>query len=230
MNNTISDREELLLAKIAGKDVDIKTMKPGVATSLKEKLMLDIADRIDELSNGQDGEGGRDINSITRVDNEIVIQYTDGNTDSVDIGGVGIIRADAATSALFFQVAGELTTSAFASPDTPISVYVNVGEGALDDFLSEVGRTIMYTSRSPVLALSTSQDFSSGGVMMHINNYISDVVDGVLQLTAVSASFNELIVMDDVFLVKGTVTWSRDGVVCFQVVLNQAQELTLQGQ
>ena len=49
MNNTIRDREELLLAKIAGRDVEISSMTPGVASSLKEKLMLDIAKRLDNL-------------------------------------------------------------------------------------------------------------------------------------------------------------------------------------
>lgn len=54
MNNTITSRLELLLAKIAGHDVDIKTMTPGVASSLSEKLMLEIADRLDNM----DGGGG----------------------------------------------------------------------------------------------------------------------------------------------------------------------------
>ena len=49
MNTTITSREELLLAKIAGQNVNINTMTPPVASSLTEKLLLDIADRLDGL-------------------------------------------------------------------------------------------------------------------------------------------------------------------------------------
>ncbi|MBR6917145.1 MAG: hypothetical protein IKN38_03085 [Clostridia bacterium] len=52
MNQTITSREELLLAKIAGQDVSLDTMTPPVASSLTEKLMLDIADRLDDMSSG----------------------------------------------------------------------------------------------------------------------------------------------------------------------------------
>ena len=56
MNDTIRDRLELLLARIAGNDVDIKTMTPGVVTNLTEKFLMDIARRIDiiEQSGGVD--------------------------------------------------------------------------------------------------------------------------------------------------------------------------------
>ena len=49
MNDVITSREELLLAKIAGHDVDIKTMTPPVASNLSEKFMLEIADRLDNM-------------------------------------------------------------------------------------------------------------------------------------------------------------------------------------
>jgi len=50
MNTTIRNREELLLAKIAGKDANITNMTPGTAANLKEKLLLDIAKRIDNIA------------------------------------------------------------------------------------------------------------------------------------------------------------------------------------
>ena len=53
MNQTITSREELLLAKIAGHDVDIKTMTPGVASNLTEQFMLEIADRLNNMGGGQ---------------------------------------------------------------------------------------------------------------------------------------------------------------------------------
>lgn len=52
MNDVITSREELFLAKLAGRDVDIKTMTPPVASSLTEKLMLEIADRLDGMGGG----------------------------------------------------------------------------------------------------------------------------------------------------------------------------------
>lgn len=46
----IASRIELLLAKIAGHDVDINTMTPPVATNLTEELMLEIAERMDNTA------------------------------------------------------------------------------------------------------------------------------------------------------------------------------------
>ena len=47
MNSAINTRYELLLAKIAGKSVNINTMTPPVVISEEEQLMLDIAARLD---------------------------------------------------------------------------------------------------------------------------------------------------------------------------------------
>ena len=55
MKDIITSREELLLAKIAGRDVDLSTMTPPVASNLTEQLLLDIADRIDKLEGGGSG-------------------------------------------------------------------------------------------------------------------------------------------------------------------------------
>ena len=52
MNNTITTREEALLAKLAGRDADLSTFTPPVASNLKEKLMLEIADRLDNGISG----------------------------------------------------------------------------------------------------------------------------------------------------------------------------------
>lgn len=45
----ITSRLELLLAKIAGHDVDISNMTPPVASNLTEELLLEIAERIDNI-------------------------------------------------------------------------------------------------------------------------------------------------------------------------------------
>lgn len=59
MNRNITNRRELLLAKIAGRDVDINTMTPPVPINLEEELMIEIADRL------EGGGGGGDVDGIT---------------------------------------------------------------------------------------------------------------------------------------------------------------------
>ena len=52
MNIAIKTREELLLAKIAGEDVNINTMTPPVASSPCEYWLLKIAERLDSAAAG----------------------------------------------------------------------------------------------------------------------------------------------------------------------------------
>lgn len=66
MKNIITGRNELLLAKIAGKEVDISTMTPPVAMNQTESLLLDIADRIDEIEDGGSG-GGSSSNATFEI-------------------------------------------------------------------------------------------------------------------------------------------------------------------
>ena len=56
MKDIITSREELLLAKIAGRDVNLETMTPPVASNMTEKLMLEIAERIDGIAGGGSDE------------------------------------------------------------------------------------------------------------------------------------------------------------------------------
>ena len=64
MNMNITDREDLFWAKMAGKDVDISTMTPPVAASVREELMLEVAERI-----GSGGGGGADLPTPGTVGN-----------------------------------------------------------------------------------------------------------------------------------------------------------------
>lgn len=50
MDKTITSRTDLLLAKIAGKSVNLNTMTPPVAASVTEQLLLDIAERLDGVA------------------------------------------------------------------------------------------------------------------------------------------------------------------------------------
>ena len=70
MNKNITSRLELLLAKIAGRDVDLSTMTPPVAMNLTEELMLDIADRMDGASS--------ELPTVTATDNGDVLTVVEG--------------------------------------------------------------------------------------------------------------------------------------------------------
>lgn len=68
MKNTITDRLDMFLAKIAGYDIDIKTMTPPTATNIREKILLDIANKISNTSGG--GGGVFEMNVVTSTDPE----------------------------------------------------------------------------------------------------------------------------------------------------------------
>lgn len=71
----ITSRLQVFLAKIAGKDVDVSTLTPPVAISEEEKLMLDIADRIDTI---EEGGGGSGLPAVTSDDNGDVLTVVNG--------------------------------------------------------------------------------------------------------------------------------------------------------
>ena len=56
MKNNITNREDLFLAKIAGYDVDVKTLMPPTASNVREKILLDIADKVN--NQGTTATGG----------------------------------------------------------------------------------------------------------------------------------------------------------------------------
>ena len=66
-NWPITSRIELLLAKIAGRDVDLNTMTPPVASNTTEEMLLEIAERMDKGGNAQ---------------NYALPEITDDNVDS----------------------------------------------------------------------------------------------------------------------------------------------------
>ena len=52
MKTAIKTREDLLLAKLAGEDVNINTMTPPVASSPREYWLLKIAERLESIAGG----------------------------------------------------------------------------------------------------------------------------------------------------------------------------------
>lgn len=83
--NGITSRLQVFLAKIAGKDVDVSTLTPPVAINEEEKLMLDIADRIDAIESG----GG--LPTVTADDNGDVLTVVEGAWDKATPSGGGNI-------------------------------------------------------------------------------------------------------------------------------------------
>ena len=68
---------QVFLAKIAGKDVDVSTLTPPVAINEEERLMLDIADRIDAIEEGGGGGGGGVIVVTATYDDETGVTTLD---------------------------------------------------------------------------------------------------------------------------------------------------------
>ena len=66
----ITSRLGVLLAKIAGKEASLEHMVPPWATNAEEELMLDIADRIDQIEAGGSGGGGGNNVLIANYDND----------------------------------------------------------------------------------------------------------------------------------------------------------------
>ena len=82
MSDIITNREDVFLGKIAGRDVDISTWTPPVANGVREKILEEIADRIDELSENA-------LPKIEEGDNGKVLGVADGAYSLVSGGGGG---------------------------------------------------------------------------------------------------------------------------------------------
>ncbi len=96
--NGIVSRLQVFLAKIAGKDVDVSTLTPPVAINEEEKLMLDIADRIDAIEEGGGGGGGGGdtfVVTYTQVpdspDNELTADKTISEIHAAIQSGANVI-------------------------------------------------------------------------------------------------------------------------------------------
>lgn len=50
MQDIITDRLDLYLAKVAGRIVDLATMTPPVPASMREKLLVEIAERLKNIA------------------------------------------------------------------------------------------------------------------------------------------------------------------------------------
>lgn len=122
----ITSRLELLLAKIAGHDVNLGTMTPPVATNLTEELLLEIADRLD--NSGGEGGGNANIIYLTDTDGELNASYED------------IEAAFEAGSLVFVKKTLENESSGVITTTTTIGLIMALGY--IDD--TELGRITRY--------------------------------------------------------------------------------------
>jgi len=89
MTESIKTRWQVLLAKLAGKDVSLETMTPPVATSPEEKLMLEIAERLDNIPAGIEQTGYK-YQEGTYASEEVVIKASTTVSYRYEIGDVPV--------------------------------------------------------------------------------------------------------------------------------------------
>ena len=120
MKEIITDREDLFWAKMAGRDVDISTMTPPVASSMRERLMLEVADRISHGGGSSLPPAGADGNVLTADDGEwvsaappagsvIVTLTRESDTITSDVSAADIVTAFNAKKPVFLFFPAEQT-------------------------------------------------------------------------------------------------------------------------
>lgn len=168
MNGTITSREELLLAKLAGENVNINTMTPPVAMNKKEKLLLDIATRLDSLVSGS-GSGSGSGGDVFIVNGEV--EHV-GNDDTA------VVSIDKTTEQIYAAAAsGKPVILLVAEGEDDISqwMFVDAGEGKDDDIYADF-MSILEDKDGIALSILT---FHSDGDPAEIEWYEIPVKDDV---------------------------------------------------
>lgn len=68
----LRERDDFFLAVVAGRNVDIKTLIPPTATTAREELLLEIADRISNNSVDIDTVVERVLEAMPEYDGEVI--------------------------------------------------------------------------------------------------------------------------------------------------------------
>lgn len=136
----ITSRLQVFLAKIAGKEVDVSTLTPPVAINEEEKLMLDIADRIDAIEEGGGGGGGGAVLIVNGSDDVevMVLDKTWKEIKDAFIAGTSVLIHYADTE---FEDNRYVLVDGITHNGEQYYVYVNSSIGGADSFatLSENG-------------------------------------------------------------------------------------------
>lgn len=154
MKDIITSREDVFLAKIAGRDVDINTLTPPVATSVTEKLLLETADRLDRIEEGGGGGGYEEI-LIAKNSN---LQWTED-----DGGYVAVIAEELLTSVENGDYTKTVTSDGFELPDialqtgSDVSLFDFVHISGVIDVLPSV-RFVGYEQDRGVIAFAVSDE------------------------------------------------------------------------
>ena len=102
MNKRIISRDDLLLAKIAGHEVDLSTMTPPSALNAKEQYLLEIADRM----------GNKNTDNSEKTSGVLLVKYAD---DGADTSIADIYSAWNAGTPVFMEYDGYIVPLSYAS-------------------------------------------------------------------------------------------------------------------
>ena len=103
---TIKNREDILLAKIAGYDVDITTMTPPVLNGVREKILDEIAKRVTAIEQG--GGGGGSVEPLIVNATETGIDATYNEIKAAVLAGktVWLYLTDADSNVMYESLIG----------------------------------------------------------------------------------------------------------------------------
>ena len=138
MNQTIATRKEALLAKIAGYDAGLSTMTPPVAASLEEKLMLDIAKRVDDMEAvADDAVPAESTHKIDIAAGNTKVSLDPGDGASSETGGVSITANKITLQNTQNEAAVDGVNHILIEPDTP-ALSFQPGDDSVVDYLMHV--------------------------------------------------------------------------------------------
>ena len=92
MKDIITSRIELLWAKIAGRNVNINTMTPPVASNMTEKLMLEVAERLDGMGSAASGDAAGLMSKADKTKLDGIETGAQKNPGAATASAAGVVK------------------------------------------------------------------------------------------------------------------------------------------
>lgn len=92
MKDIITSRIELLWAKIAGRNVNINTMTPPVASNMTEKLMLEVAERLDGMGAAASGDAAGLMSKADKTKLDGIETGAQKNPGAATASSAGVVK------------------------------------------------------------------------------------------------------------------------------------------
>lgn len=108
MKDIITSRIELLWAKIAGRNVNINTMTPPVASNMTEKLMLEVAERLDGMGSSASGDSAGLMSKADKTKLDGIETGAQKNPGAATTDATGVVKMAANVA----YAAGDAPTAA----------------------------------------------------------------------------------------------------------------------